>query len=133
MGMSEEAKAALFDGTDPIISNENLDVLLDALHELKPMVLYKATTGSVYVKFDVEGVGSLRIADHPGKKGYKYRWNLRADMEGQSTSSPPSGTHKRFFYGFDSIGEMVAEMLIYKKASDAFLKCNSPWGKSKKG
>lgn len=44
--------------------------------------IYKvADSGSVYIKFEQSGLGSLRIATHHGMLKYRYRWNLRKDLD----------------------------------------------------
>lgn len=43
--------------------------------------IYKvADSGSVYIKFEDPGLGSLRIATHYGMLKYRYRWNLRKGL-----------------------------------------------------
>lgn len=39
----------------------------------------KATTGSVYIRFDDNRIGSIRIADHEGRSRLKYKYNLMID------------------------------------------------------
>jgi hypothetical protein len=52
--------------------------ILDRLAKWGAYRFYEARTGSVYIKFPHWKLGSIRIADHPGKQYYKYRWNLHA-------------------------------------------------------
>ncbi len=51
-------------------------VLLAALKKWGAYKHYHAKTGSIYIKFPVEGLGSIRISNHKGKSAYKYRWNV---------------------------------------------------------
>lgn len=50
--------------------------VLRKLRVLQPWVYHQAATGSVYIKFKGEEKGTLRIADHPGRPIYRYRWNI---------------------------------------------------------
>lgn len=42
--------------------------------------LYHETPDSAYIKFADTGLGSLRISNHEGRPGYRYKWNLRYDF-----------------------------------------------------
>ena len=60
---------------------------LDIAHLIKTELrdlgahIYKiADSGSVYLKFERRGLGSVRISTHHGMLKYKYRWNLRKDL-----------------------------------------------------
>lgn len=52
------------------LNNENLDAYI---HHI-------AKTGSAYIKFKDERMGSIRIGDHDGRERYRYRFNLRSDI-----------------------------------------------------
>lgn len=55
-------------------------VITDLL-DLGAHVYKVADSGSVYIKFEKPGLGSLRIGTHHGMLKYRYRWNLRKDIE----------------------------------------------------
>jgi len=62
----------------------------DIIHELKklnlePYIYHKAMTGSIYIKFKNNKIGSLRLGDHDGREKYRYRFNVRSDMAGTNT------------------------------------------------
>lgn len=40
-----------------------------------------ATTGSVYVRFEDQRMGSIRIGDHNGRERLKYKYNVRSDVK----------------------------------------------------
>lgn len=85
----------------PVEVNNIVDECMDRLLYLEPYVYHKALTGSVYIKFKDERIGSLRIADHPGRKKYKYRWNLCIDYMHESESIHDRGTTRWFYIGRD--------------------------------
>lgn len=45
-------------------------------HGVGCYIWHKATTGSVYIRFDDNRIGSVRIADHEGRSKLKYKYNL---------------------------------------------------------
>lgn len=55
--------------------------VIDALTErgVGCYIWHKATTGSVYIRFDDNRIGSIRIADHEGRSRLKYKYNLMID------------------------------------------------------
>lgn len=71
--------------------------------------LYKqALTGSTYLKFAEACMGSVRVADHPGKSEYRYRWNLDVTMTGCRSIVDRGVT--RHFYGPDSYDQMLHDI-----------------------
>ena len=42
-------------------------------------IWHKATTGSCYIRFKDNRIGSIRIGDHDGRDKLKYKWNIRTD------------------------------------------------------
>lgn len=46
----------------------------------EPYLWAAATTGSFYIRFKNPLLGSVRVADHPGREQYKYKYNVRADV-----------------------------------------------------
>ena len=43
-------------------------------------IWHAATTGSAYIRFDDNRIGSVRLGDHAGRKKLKYKWNIRTDF-----------------------------------------------------
>lgn len=55
---------------------ELAEVVIARLAHRGAYISYRATTGSVYIKFTDERYGSMRVADHTGKKRYAFKWNV---------------------------------------------------------
>lgn len=56
-------------------------IILDELKVLRPYIRNQAETGSIYIKFREPLLRSIRISDHPGRSKYKYKWNIRCDID----------------------------------------------------
>ena len=70
--------------------------IFEKLAEFKPYIYYSARTGSVYIKFENSGLRSLRVGDHDGKEKYRYKWNLRYDIN-KSYSENDNGVMRHYF------------------------------------
>ena len=81
---------------DPLGTQALCDIVLSRLAEFGAYVYNAAFTGSIYIKFDDERVRSLRIATHAGRHKYKYKWNLRTDLEDRHTTKDRGAI--RFYY-----------------------------------
>lgn len=46
---------------------------------VKAYIWHVAKTGSVYIRFYDQRIGSVRIGDHDGREQYKYKYNIRID------------------------------------------------------
>lgn len=83
------------------------------LHELADLGAYvrnsSVTTTSVYIKFEDERIGSLRIGDHPGKAKYAYRWNLE---KGRSGELVDRGI-RRYYYDWHEVNQMIHDIRLY--------------------
>lgn len=55
--------------------------LVRDLEDLGAYVYHTGIYGSTYIKFTHPRLGSLRIADHPGRPNYSYRWNLDLSID----------------------------------------------------
>lgn len=44
---------------------------------------HKATTGSMYIRFDNPTIGSVRLSDHEGKSHLKYKYNILIGQGGR--------------------------------------------------
>lgn len=42
----------------------------------------RASTNSVYIRFEDPRFGSIRISDHQGISKYQYKYNIRSDIKG---------------------------------------------------
>lgn len=77
--------------------------ILTELKELEPYIYHKSyTTNSVYVKFKNERLRSLRISDHDGYDKYKYKWNIRSDVNKMYVDN--DNNIKRFYYPLSDFG-----------------------------
>ena len=62
------------------IANEIIKKLKDG-YGIHSYIYHKAvTSNSVYVKFEDNRIGSIRLADHTGRGKYRYRFNVRSDI-----------------------------------------------------
>jgi len=52
------------------------NLLLKALQPYGSIPWYTAATGSMYIKFRDTRLGSIRIADHPARGQYSYKYEL---------------------------------------------------------
>ena len=75
---------------------------------LKPYLHAKAMSGSVYIKFGSDVGGALRIADHPQRSRYAYRWNLRFDFNEITTKEK---SHICFYYPIEDFETMLGDMI----------------------
>lgn len=69
------------------------------------------TTNSIYIKLDFGLSNSIRISDHKGKDGLSYRYNLLAQAPQKSRILHTNGTFPRYFYSFDMVDAMFADIL----------------------
>ena len=47
-------------------------------------IWHRATTGSVYIRFEDNRIGSVRIGNHEGREKLKYKFNIRTDLRRSS-------------------------------------------------
>lgn len=66
------------------------------LADLGAHVFKVADSGSVYIKFEQPGLGTLRIATHHGMYKYRFRWNLRKDID-EPYEEPDRGVVRYYF------------------------------------
>lgn len=71
--------------------------ILKRLAHLKPYIYHRATTGSVYIKFENERLRSVRIGDHKGVSKYRYMWNIDTSEKGKVWEETESGVVRQFF------------------------------------
>ena len=87
--------------------NEVANILVSKLLELGFIVhRYNSySTSSVYLKLDYGLSCGIRIADHPGKKKYSYRFNVIKDYVGNKVILK-DGLICRF-YGFNELDSVL--------------------------
>lgn len=87
--------------------------VLSALDEagLEPYISVAAISGSCYIKFADGRLRSLRIGDHPGRRKYRYKWNLCLDLMFAFDDDDRGVT--RFYYPSNEVEEMIQRMVNY--------------------
>ena len=71
------------------------------------------TTTSIYLKLDFGVACGIRIADHPGKKKYHYRFNVIKDFKGDKVILK-NGLISRF-YDFTELEKVLKDVQEEKK------------------
>jgi len=71
------------------------------------------TTSSIYIKLDYGVANGIRIADHKGKKKYKYRYNVMKDIEADYKEKDCG--YERLYYRPVHIKKMVKKIVEDKK------------------
>ena len=67
---------------------------------------YKSkTTSSIYLKLDYGVCCGIRIADHPGKKKYHYRFNVIKDYKGDKAIK--NGSLISYFFDFTELEDVI--------------------------
>lgn len=67
-----------------------------------------AQTGSTYLKFRDRRLGGIRIADHDGRRRYRYKWNVWINRVGYWAVQ--HSRHVSHHYGADALDELVADI-----------------------
>lgn len=81
------------------------------LEELAPLGIYITQVSrfsSTYFKFADSRLGSLRMADHKGRREYDFRWNLYTRSWEQKETK-----HKTHWYHIDAANEFIARVMQY--------------------
>lgn len=71
-----------------------------------------ADTGSCYIRFKDKDLCSVRVADHEGRGKYKYKFNVRTDIDNSHTTTDGA---ERFFFVPEDLPELVQSVLARKK------------------
>ena len=71
------------------------------------------STNSIYLKLDYGIACGIRIADHPGKKKYSYRFNIIKDFKGDKVILK-DGLISRF-YDFTELEKVLKDVQEEKK------------------
>ena len=77
---------------------------------MHPRIWHYATTGSVYIRFDLKKMRSVRIGDHDGREVYRYKYNLRFDLEKNMFYRDLDNGIERFYYAFDRMDQLVDDL-----------------------
>lgn len=95
----------------PLKCHVPIEFILEKLTEagLKPY-LHSVKGASKYIKFSVSIGGSLRIADHPQRARYSYRWNLRSDKRGVYKKEKNGSVC--MYYNIFAFHDMIEDMKV---------------------
>jgi len=74
---------------------------------LKPYYHKKSKLGSTYIKFKTPTNGALRIANHPQRSCYAYRWNLRFDYQEKKTKEKG---HTCYYYPLNCLDDLISAL-----------------------
>ena len=75
------------------------------------------TTSSIYLKLDYGLSCGIRIADHPGKKKYHYRFNVIKDYKGDKAIS--NGRLISYFFNYYELNKVLEAVQKEKNAKIA--------------
>ena len=82
-------------------------------------VYHKASTGSVYVRFDNPTIGSVRFSDHSGRSHLKYKYNI---LLGEVRSGwKKEENHWRYYapvHDWKKVAEVIIKSTKYIKDND---------------
>lgn len=68
------------------------------------------TTNSVYIKLDYGVANSIRVSDHNGIEKYKYKYNIRKDIE--EKYEEVDDNYLRKYYPFKDIGDLILDVIV---------------------
>lgn len=88
-----------------------VNIILRELSSLGAYVYHKSKYNSVYIKFNDPELRSLRIGDHEGRAKYRYKWNLRFDLD--SKTLVDNGV-TRFYYNIFDLTKMINHIKAYQ-------------------
>lgn len=96
--------------------NTVADILIQRLLEMNFIVhRYNSySTSSIYLKLDFGLSCGIRIADHPGKKKYHYRFNVIKDYKGNKVINRDNLVS--YFFDYNEL-EKVLELVQKEKQS----------------
>ena len=82
-------------------------------HDFIISTYHSYTTSSIYIKLDYGVANGIRIADHKGKKKYKYRYNVMNDLEADYREKDCG--FERFYYRPKHIKKMINQIIKDKE------------------
>ena len=92
--------------------NDIVNILVPKLLDMNFIVhRYNShSTSSIYLKLDYGVCCGIRIADHPGKKKYHYRFNVFKDYKGDKVIK--RGNLISYFFTFEEIPQLLEKIKI---------------------
>jgi hypothetical protein len=79
-------------------------------HGITVQYYHAMTTSSIYIKVDYGVLHTIRIADHKGKKGLSYRYNVEVGKVGEMRIYKNNGV-KRIFFPVDKLETLIAHII----------------------
>lgn len=96
------------------------EILCDKLAEFFIVHKYCATsTNSIYIKLDYGVANSIRVSDHNGREKYKYKYNIRKDID--EKYSEKDGIYDRYYYPFKCLDELIMDVIIDREQKKVLL------------
>jgi hypothetical protein len=81
-------------------------------HDIGAYIWHKATTNSVYIRFDDVRMNSVRIADHNGRPKLRYMFNIRSDGKYNKGAWIKNDQNKmQYFVGVSHWREILTELV----------------------
>ncbi len=74
------------------------------------------STGSIYLKVDYGVGGSIRIANHEGKKHLNYRFNLCTNADKEGVKTIQNNVCDRHFYNLGSMDRMISDIILFRES-----------------
>lgn len=99
--------------------------LVAELQDLGAYVYHVGIYGSTYIKFTHPRLGSLRIADHPGRPNYSYRWNL--DLSISEAYQDQHIGKTRYHFPLQDRDQFVAQIREYAKQVQGGFNDDAMW------
>lgn len=84
-------------------------IILCKMKKWGACIYYKASTGSIYIKFNHWNLGYMRVADHNGRKRCRYRWIL--DIREENKDKFEIYTYKgirRCIFGVNAVDRFIS-------------------------
>ena len=97
--------------------NEDLEIwankILDELkkNDINAYIWHKATTNSVYIRFEDVRLNSIRISNHSGRNKLKYKFNLRNDMGLSKSIWKKDGDIWRYYVPFNQWRDLITAII----------------------
>jgi|TARA_R110000796_G_scaffold112555_2_gene224126 hypothetical protein len=79
---------------------------------------HAATTGSAYIRFNDNRIGSIRLGDHKGRSQYSYKWNIRSDFPTGHSKWHKVDGRWRYYVHSGNWGEIIPHIVETKKEVD---------------
>lgn len=92
------------------------DKVIELIQPMNPWVYHVSRNNSVYLKFDLPhapAIGTLRVADHPGLRKYRYKWNILIGYQGKLAVRDRGIV--RYFYSESQLNLFASQILEFHR------------------